>query len=647
MSASYQVQLYTLHRREPHDFRVVRATTLFTELRQAVARLYAPQETAQALFARHFFVLVALAKPRTKNKQAKAEEKNKTMQPTVLDEAQLYMNDDQLAAQQLLAKHLGKQRTLVVFPSPAHLVRSTLRPPLQTRKESHFTVEIYAPHRHGELRARYEAVHLEEAKYTRRSDGTLEARRFVDRLTMPGRGEHDPHMDITFIALARDTGAMIGYCESTLVLQPYGREAELERASKPFLKGVAPGNLFDIAGLSALPSQGGHQIALVLLYHAFHFAWQHRALLPCSHAVSHAASIVTKTYLTREFGFAYTGANLFDNDDAPDTLPPRLAVMTRDTLRTCAMHLRDALRYCALSVAQHTGLSVTLYQLMLWFKFVNSKGLELLLVLQANAPSAYVEGLVRRHLQLQSDPRSLQAWLRDDRFYSAQWGLKSPQYGPLKQTEHEIKVPAEFGLDEVMRVLVEVRALGCATELASVLEQQFTQLRTAIEADAALVENYALPGDHMKRIGALLHPDGGGDPFSAQDARIDRYVDEQTRLFMELYAVDLMDTHLVFSRLGDTIQRVAEQYARGETKNFITPVIQQAQQGGEKTPTKYPDDLLLLRVLLQQQAARIEGSQQFDDAQDEYYHNLRLRYAFLSDSLNDYVIVATKARSDQ
>lgn len=641
MSAQYAVQLYSLHQRQAHDFRVDRATTLFSELRDRVAQIYGQGQDARELFSHHFFAMGSLTKPRTKNKRAANDEKNKTLRYEALEEAQLYLNDETLASQQLLAKHVPKNRKLVVFPSAGHLLRSTLRPPLHTQKESRFTVEIYAPHRHRALYTRYVEAREREAKYTRLPDGTLEPRRFIDRLTLPGDDDYDAFVDVIFIALSRATGDMIGYCKASLVLYPYERDAELDQAEQPFFKGVAPGNLFDIAGLSALPSEGGHQIALVLLYHAFHFAWQHRALLPCSHAVSHAASIVTKTYLVRQFGFAYSGANLFDNDDAPDTVPPLLAALVRDIMRTAAMHLRDALRDCALDVAKYTGLCVTLYQLMLWFKFVNSKGLELLLVLQANAPSAYVEGLIRQHLALQVDQRDLQSWLRDERFYSAQWGLKTPQYGPLKLPMHEVKVPAEFGVDEVMRVLVAIAQIGCATRLSQILTDQFAQLRRAIDADAALAENYALSGAQMKNIGDLLY-NGPQNPLAAQDTRIDQYIESQTRVFMELYAIDLMDTHLVFDRLGDAMKQVGEQYARGETKNFITQSTAPQQQ--QQKAVKYPDDLLLLRVLIEQQAARIEDSQHFDDADDEYYHNLRLRRAFLAGQLGDYVV---KARSDQ
>jgi hypothetical protein len=643
--SSYQAQLYSLHQREPHAFQVVRATTTFTDLRQLVAQIYGGGTvTAQELFARHYFVLAGLAKPKVKSKKAQKEEKNKTFKHQVLDEAQLYLNNETLASH-LVAAHVPKNHKLLVFPSPAHLVRATLRPELRTARASRFAVEIYAPHRHREMRARYEAAREQEAKYTRRSDGTLVARRFVDRLTMPGRVEHDPHMDVTLIAVSPQ-GEMIGYCESTLVLFPYGREEAMERAEQPFFKDVAAGNLFEIAGLSALPSQGGYQIALVLLYHAFHFAWQHRALLPCSHAVSHSASIVTKTYLSRSFGFAYRGSNLFDNDDAPDTFPPALATQVRDLLRTCCMHMRDALRHCVGGdVRPHASICVALYQLMLWFKFVNSKGLELLLVLQANVPSRYLEGLVRQHLALQLDQRGLGEWLRDDAFYDRNLGLRTPQYGPLKQAEHEVKVPAVFGIDEVVRLLVYVRDLKCDTPIAAVLWRQWAQLQQTIEADCALEEDYVIPGDQLDAVARLLYADDETHIVNYHRQHIEEYIEWQTRVFMELYAVDYMDTHLPFAQLGANLAKVAAQYAQGETKNFITPVQQQPAQ--PSPAQRFPDDLALLRALMDKTGAHIADSQQFDDGDDEYYHNLRLRHAALSGELGDYAVAVENERSDQ
>ncbi len=638
MRTTYTLQLYTLLATEPQAFDVTPATTTYGDLRARVAQLYGEGEDTDAFFARCFFCVAEL----TPRRKVASTGENRAYKHGALIEAQLALNHAP-SAQQLLAPHIPKNRLLLVFPSPAHLLRATQRPPLESARASRFSVEIYAPHRHRELRKAYEAKRDEETRYTRRPDGSLEPRRYIDRLKLPGRAEPDPYLDVQFIALDSE-GAMVGYCETAYILYPYGRTKLVERAKQSFMQGVPVGHLFEVAGLSALPSQGGTQIALVLLYHAFHYAWQHRALLPCSHVCSHAASIVTKTYLTRQFGFSYYGGNYFDNDDYPDTLSPQLAIQVRDRLRTCCMHMRDALLHCANGdPAQHTDACIRLYQLTLWFRFVNSKALEMLLVLEANAPLPYTRRLIAAHLALQREPQRLAGWLRDTQFYHSKLGLRPVQYEPLRAHEHETKVPAPFGLDEVLRVLKYARDMECETKLSALVTQHFAELQQTVLDDARLPANYVSQDQQLRTIAQLEDDEGRRRLLIEAAKRIDRYETEQLSLFKELYVADYLDTHLPFARLGANIERVAALYTRGETKNFIAPL--QAPQPAQQPPTVlFPDDMLLLRVLIEQQGARISQSQEFSDSDDEYYQNLTLRHNFLAQQLQDYV---RKARSDQ
>lgn len=543
---------------------------------------------------------------------------------------------------------LTSPQSLLVFPSPSRMNNSAPRPTgpsSERRVQAYFDVEIYTPAKHYDLFLRYLDAVAEENK----------AARYPVDLTAPGGvGEFDFDHSVIFLAMRH--GVMIGYCDCALVL-PWLFAPPVSDETYRLLFGdetnSLPAALFEIVGLSALPSHGGYQIALVLLYHAFSFTQSQASLMPVTHCVSHSASIITKYYLCGQFGFAYRGENYFANEDFVDTIEKPARDQWCLLLQNAALFLLEYFHTRGYGSARSVFIDIALrvYQLSLWLRCLNSSVLELLMVFLADGVDKsglrerYLRRVIDRHFQLLADATQLPDALRERYLYEGQRGLDNPQ------GKHKTKQPALFGYDELLRIalaLEELTQLFSSALMAPVLRRSLDQLFQYVQSDLAKRENYSISRSQLEDMVDIVSPYRSDDDALMGAIREKLAYHEVVKtarkeVFKTRYRMEdsVMNTVASFATVMRAMGKTRALYEAGKTKNFVVTGVSPVPPPPPPESPKlvYPDTIDELQRLVTEinLALGSEGDGTYHGMKTqetrEYYDNLFIKLHLMREDL--------------
>lgn len=545
-------------------------------------------------------------------------------------------------------------RNLLVFPSPSRMNNHAPRPvgpsthSLMGRGlQAYFDVEIYTPAKHYDLFMRYLDAVKEENK----------AQRHPVDLTAPG-GVEEFDFDHSVIFLAMRHGEMIGYCDCALVLPwlaaPLVSDENYRLAFGEETTALS-GALFEIVGLSALPSHAGYQIALVLLYHALSFAQSQARLMPVTHCVSHAASIITKYYLCGQFGFAYRGENYFANEDFVDTIERPARDQWCRFLQYTGMLLLEYFRTRGYGSRHSVFIDIALrvYQLSLWFRCLDRFALQLIVVFLADGADKsglrerYLRVIVERHMQFLADVAQLPDALREAYLYDDQLGLDNPQ------GKHKKKQPALFGYDELLRIalaLEELLVLFPGSDAGPEMRRSIDGLFAYVETDLAKRRDYSISKWQLESMVDIV------SAYRSEDEPLMRAIREKLAylalaktarkiVFGERYLMDdaVMNTVASFDSVLRAMGKTRALYETGKTKNFVSLVGPEPVTTTTKTrKLVYPNDEEELAHLVAIIGAMTKsgGTGEFADMNGEalleYYANLSIKLHVMRNDLGHF-----------